>query len=120
MGALTTVIEWTAPIVPVIKPANSIRICGDYKLTMNKATNLDTYLVLKVDDLYAKLALAKSYTKQDMNHAYQQKQLDEDSRQYATISKHKGLYQYTQLPFGISSACVIFPVYRGELITGDQ
>ncbi len=30
--------EWAAPIVPVIKPDNSVRICGDYKLTVNQAS----------------------------------------------------------------------------------
>ena len=27
--------EWEAPIVPILKPDDSIRICGDYKSTVN-------------------------------------------------------------------------------------
>ena len=27
--------EWAAPILPVVKPDNSVRVCGDYKVTVN-------------------------------------------------------------------------------------
>ena len=35
--------EWAAPIIPVVKTNGSIRICGDYKVTVNQAAKLDTY-----------------------------------------------------------------------------
>ncbi len=36
--------DWAAPIVPVVKAdKKSIRICGDFKLTVNQASRLDRY-----------------------------------------------------------------------------
>jgi len=36
--------EWAAPIVPILKAdKKSVRICGDYKLTVNRACKLDHY-----------------------------------------------------------------------------
>ena len=35
--------DWAAPVVPVTKADGSLRLCGDYKLTINKAAKLDSY-----------------------------------------------------------------------------
>ena len=35
--------EWAAPIVPVMKQNGSVRICGDYRLTINQAIKRDSY-----------------------------------------------------------------------------
>ena len=48
--------EWAAPIVPVVKPDKSVRVCGDFKLTVNKASQLDSYPIPKAEDLFATLA----------------------------------------------------------------
>ena len=47
--------EWAAPIVPILKPDDSIRICGDYKSTVNQVSKLDSYPIPKVEDLLATL-----------------------------------------------------------------
>ncbi len=35
--------EWAAPIVTVPKKEGRIRICGDYKITINQALTVDQY-----------------------------------------------------------------------------
>ena len=46
--------------------------------------------------------------KLDLSHAYQQLVLAEDSREYVTINTHRGLFRYTRMPFGISTAPSVF------------
>ena len=101
--------DWAAPIVPVLKAdKKSVRICGDFSTTVNKASRLDNYPIPKVEDLFAKLQGGVVFTKLDMSQAYQQLSLDEESKQYVVVNTHKGLYRFNRLPFGVSSAPGIF------------
>ena len=95
-------------MVPVVKQDGSIRICGDYKLTVNQVADTDTYPLPKREDLFALLSGGKTFSKFDLLHAYQQVPLDEDAKEYTTINTHKGLYHYKHLPFGVASAPSIF------------
>ena len=45
--------EWAAPIVPVMKKDGSVRICGDYKVTVNRASKLDVLPLPRNEDLFA-------------------------------------------------------------------
>ena len=65
----------TAPIDTVIEDG-SVRICGDYKLTVNKVVNTDKYLVLKTEDLLVKMNAGRIFCKLDFSNAYQQLVLD--------------------------------------------
>ena len=44
---LIQVSDWVVPIVPITKKDGSIRICGDYKLTVNQATQIKVYPCLE-------------------------------------------------------------------------
>ncbi len=100
--------EWVAPIVTVPKKEGQIRVCGDYKVTINQALTVDQYPLPKPEELFATLANGEQFSKLDLSQAYVQLLLDESSMPYVTINTHQGLYQYTHLPFGIASAPAIF------------
>lgn len=111
--------KWAAPIVPVLKSDHkSIRICGDYKLTANKASKLEQYQISKVEDLFSTLAGGVTFTKLDMSQAYQQPLLDDSSKEIVTINTYKGLFSYQRLPFGVSSAPGIFQRTMETLLQG--
>ena len=63
--------EWAAPIVPVLKPDGTVRICGDYRLTINRTVKPDTYPLPCRADLFATFAGGKSFSKLDLAHAWQ-------------------------------------------------
>ena len=111
--------DWAAPIVPVLKSdGKSLRICGDFKLTVNRASKLDRYPIPKIEDLFATLMGGKAFSKLDMSQAYQQLPLEESSKKYTVVNTHRGLFQYNRLPFGISSAPGIFQRVMESLLSG--
>ena len=110
--------DWVSPIVPVLKEDGSIRVCGDYKVTINKVSKLDSYPLPRMDDLFTAMSGGQYSSKLDLSHAYLQLQLDESSQKYLTINTHRGLYKYTRLPFGVSSAPSIFQRAMDSLLQG--
>ena len=72
----------------------------------------------KPEDLFAMLAGGQNFSKLDLLQAYQQLLLEESSKKYTTINTHKGLYQYSRLPFGIASAPAIFQKTMDAILQG--
>ena len=85
--------DWAAPIVPVLKSDGSMRLCGDYKVTVNRVANTESYPLPRIDDLLASLTGGNVFSKLNLSHAYLQLPLDETSKTYVTITTHKGLFR---------------------------
>ena len=109
--------KWAAPIVPIPKEGGKLRLCSDYKVTINPVLEIDQYPLPKPDDLFATLAGGKQFTKIDLTHAYQQMNLEESSRELVTVNTHKGLYRY-RLPFGVASAPAMFQKTMDVVLQG--
>ena len=112
--------DWASPIVVVPKSDGSVRICGDYKVTINQVVDDEQYPLPTAQDLYSTLAGSKVFTKLDLTHAYAQMSVDEASRRYLSINTHKGLYTYTKLPYGAKSAPKIFQAAMDKILAGVE
>ena len=94
--------------MPIVKTSGKIRICCDYRATVNTATKTDQYPIPRIEDIYSTLNGGQVFSKIDCSDAYLQFRLHVDYRKYTTINTPIGLVQYTRLPFGVSSAPVIY------------
>ena len=100
--------DWATPIVPVLEQDGSVRICGDYRTTMNQTARTESCPLSCIHKLFASLNGGKTFATLDLEHAYQQILLNEESRKLVVIITHKGLLRYNRLPFGVTSAQGIF------------
>ena len=48
--------KWATPIMPVMKSDGSIRICGDFKQTVNKSARTEVYPLPRIEELFACLS----------------------------------------------------------------
>ena len=72
----------------------------------------------KAEDIFSTLNGGEKFTKLDLSQAYQQLPLDEESQKLTTISTHKGLFQYTRLPYDIASSPAIFQMTMDKILQG--
>lgn len=110
--------EWGTPVVPVIKLNGDIRLCGDYKSTLNLALKRHPYPVPVISQQLASLAGGRFFGKIDLANAFLQLQVDEASARAQTITTHRGAFKCNRLQFGVSSAPGIFQQFMETLLAG--
>ena len=95
--------EWGSPIVVVPKKNGDVRICADFKSTLNPALIPEQYPLPKIQDLCASFR-GEKFSKIDLTKAYHTMEVDPDHRKYLCITTHKSLYVYNNLPMGVTDA----------------
>ncbi len=108
--------EWAVPIVPVLKPDNSVRMCGDYKVTINPHLDINQYPPPREEELFAALNGEVHFTKLDLSEAYLQIEMEEELKKFLVINTHKGLYQVNRLPYDVASAPAIFQQTMDQIL----
>ncbi len=97
----------TTPIVPVLKPSGQVRICGDFKVSVNQYLDLTQYPLPHIEEVFKRLSGGQVFSKLDQPDAYLQFELDDGSKRHVVITTHRGLYRSNSLCFGVSSAPAI-------------
>ncbi|XP_060100277.1 uncharacterized protein K02A2.6-like, partial [Heteronotia binoei] len=85
---------WETPIVTPVKASGEVRICADYKCTLNKALQAHAYPVPIISHVLATLADAQ------------------------TIVTHRGAFRVKRLQFGVSVAPGLFQELMDSLLKG--
>ena len=84
------------PVVPVIKKNGNVRLCGGFKQTINQIMPVQQYPPPRIDDIFVSLRAGQKFSKIDLQQAYLQIEMKEESNKLPTIS----------LLFGVASTPV--------------
>ena len=110
--------RWASPVVAIEKANGRVRLCGDYKATVNTVLEPEPYPLPTADDLFGQLAGGRFFAKLDLKEAYLQLEVDESSRELLTLTTHQGLYRPTRLQYGVSSAPAQFQAIMDQVLAG--
>ena len=110
--------EWGTPLVPVAKPDGGVRICGDYKVTVNPQLHVAHHPMPNIHDMQAVLGGCRIFSKVDLKAAFQQLLMDEKSQEMCTVNTHLGLFRPKRLPFGIASSPALWQQTMDRIFNG--
>lgn len=96
--------EWGTPIVPILKPDGNVRICADYKITVNSQLQNNRYPIPRIEEIFNKLSGGKYFTTLDIHKAYLHVGMDDEGAKIQAICTHMGTYKVNRLMFGIKTA----------------
>ena len=98
---------WASPIVLVPKKDGSQRFCVDYR-RLNAITRKDMYPLPQIEDILTALGEAQYFSSLDLASGYWQVPLDDDAREKSAFTTHRGLFEFTRMPFGLCNAPATF------------
>ncbi|KRY26630.1 Uncharacterized protein T01_601, partial [Trichinella spiralis] len=105
-----TPLKWATPVVCIDKRNGNVRICGNFRATINPNLLPESHLLPIFEELTTKLVSGQEFSTIDLKDAFLQMLVDEKSQKYPMT--HIGYFQYKRLPFGITSAPAIYKSYR--------
>lgn len=95
--------EWGTPVVPIVKSDGSVRLCGDYKVTLNPHLETDHYPLPHIETIFQTLKGGEYYCELDLKEAYLQAPLEPGSQDLTVINTELGTFKYLYLPYGVST-----------------
>ncbi|KAL0148985.1 hypothetical protein M9458_055789 [Cirrhinus mrigala] len=97
--------------------SGALRVCVDLR-AVNKAVILDRFPLPTSEELIAQFHGSAVFSKLDLRQGYLQVPLDPSSRNLTAFVTHAGVFRYTCMPFGLSSAPSCFQKIMVSVLAG--
>ena len=109
--------SWSSPLHMVAKADGTWRPCGDYR-RLNLVTKPDLYPPPHMEDLSARLAGMKIFSKLDLRKGYYQVPVAAADVKKTAIITPFGLFEFLRMPFGLRNAGQSFQRFMDEVLQG--
>jgi len=110
---------WASPLHMVEKADGTWRPCGDYR-RLNLVTKPDLYPPPHMDDLSARLAGMKWFSKIDLRKGYWQVPVAEEDVEKTAVITPFGLWEFLRMPFGLRNSGATFQRMMDDVLGGLQ
>lgn len=114
----TTFSTWATPVVPIVKPNGSIRLCADYSRTVNDQMIVPQHPFPGFEEVLNKLKGGQKFSTLDVKTAFLHIPVTQKTSEVLTINTHLGLFRVKRLMFGVSSAPAIWQKYIESVLSG--
>ena len=106
---------YASPVVMVRRSDGTYRFCCDFR-KLNSITIFDAEPIGNPDEIFAKMAKGKFFTKIDLSKGYWQIKMKESSKPYTSFVTSEGLFAFKRMPFGlVNSGATFCRMMRGLL-----
>lgn len=108
---------WVSNLTVAKKKSGGLRVCVDLR-AVNKAIIPDRYPLPSIEELTTHFHGSTIFSKLDLRQGYLQVPLHPDSRNLTAFVTHTGVFRYTRMPFGLSSAPSCFQKIMSTILAG--
>lgn len=108
---------WSSPVVLIKKKNGDFRFCVDYR-RLNAITQKDVYPLPRIEDVLDRLTGAKYFSSLDLESGFWQLPVAKEHQEKTAFVTPDGLFQFTQLPFGLCGAPPTFQRLMDRVLEG--
>ena len=109
--------QWATPVIPLRRPGGAVRLCGDYRVTVNPSLEMAHYPLPHLEEMVSEIN-GKYFFVVDLHRAYLQMPIAVESQGVLTWNTHKGFFKCLRMPYGIASAPAIFQNFIETILKG--
>ena len=111
--------DWVNSMVIVEKSNGKLRICLDPR-DLNQVIKRHHLQLPTAEEITARMAGARFFTKLDASSGYWQIKVDQESSKLLTFNTPFGRYRFLRLPYGVHSASEVFQASVAEILEGIE
>ena len=111
---------WRAQVQITTNENHKKRMVVDYSQTINRYTQLNTYLLPHIDEMVSNIFKYHIFSTLDLRSAYHQLPTKPEEKPYMAFDACEHLYQFRRIPFGVTNGVTSFQRVIDKIISNEK